>query len=47
MQGEQSKMFTYDEIKLMYDWGYFTKEQVKEFVPLSITKTEAVQIINS
>ncbi|MBJ0426240.1 XkdX family protein, partial [Enterococcus faecalis] len=27
-------MFTFDDIKMMYDWGCFTDEQVMEFVPL-------------
>ncbi|WP_195478949.1 XkdX family protein, partial [Enterococcus faecalis] len=25
-------MYSYDDIKLMYDWGFFTPEQVSEFV---------------
>ncbi|MBD9809292.1 XkdX family protein, partial [Enterococcus faecalis] len=25
-------MFTFDDIKMMYDWGCFTDEQVAEFV---------------
>ncbi|HAP4139746.1 TPA: XkdX family protein, partial [Enterococcus faecalis] len=24
-------MFTFDDIKMMYDWGCFTDEQVMEF----------------
>lgn len=30
-------LFTFDDIKMMYDWGYFTDEQVHEFVPTCIT----------
>ncbi|EKJ5003689.1 XkdX family protein [Enterococcus faecalis] len=33
-------MFTFDDIKMMYDWGCFTDEQVAEFVPLCITEDE-------
>ncbi|MGG5357950.1 MULTISPECIES: XkdX family protein [unclassified Enterococcus] len=39
-------MFSYEDIKQMYDWGCFTDEQVGEFVPLCITAEEAEQIIN-
>ncbi|EPH98196.1 XkdX family protein [Enterococcus faecalis 13-SD-W-01] len=39
-------MFSYDQIKQMYDWDCFTDEQVKKFVPLCITEEEAEQIIN-
>lgn len=38
-------MFTFDDIKMMYDWGCFTDEQVMEFVPLCITKDEVKEII--
>ena len=31
-------MFTFDDIKMMYDWGCFTDEQVMEFAPLCITE---------
>ncbi|HBL4653967.1 TPA: XkdX family protein, partial [Enterococcus faecium] len=27
-------MYSYEDIKLMYDWGCFTNEQVMVFVPL-------------
>ena len=37
-------MFTYDDIKMMYDWGNFTDEQVSAFVPSCITIEEAAQI---
>lgn len=30
----------------MYDWGCFTEEQVREFVPLCITDEEADKIIS-
>ena len=33
-------MYSYDDIKLMFDWGCFTPEQVMEFVPLCITEGE-------
>nr|BCT02928.1 hypothetical protein 17 [Enterococcus phage Entfac.YE1] len=26
-------MYSYEDIKLMYDWGCFTNEQVMVFVP--------------
>lgn len=38
-------MYSYDDIKLMYDWGCFTNEQVMVFVPLCITEEEADEII--
>lgn len=38
-------MFTFDDIKMMYDWGCFTADQVMEFVPLCITKKEAKEIL--
>ena len=38
-------MFTFDDIKMMYDWGCFTDEQVMEFVPLWITEKEAKEIV--
>ena len=38
-------MFTFDDIKMMYDWGCFTDEQVMEFVPLCITEKEAKDIV--
>lgn len=38
-------MFSYDDVKMMYDWGCFSEEQVKEFVPLCITDKEATKII--
>ncbi|HFX3778023.1 TPA: XkdX family protein, partial [Enterococcus faecium] len=27
-------MFSFSDVKMMYDWGCFTEEQVREFVPL-------------
>lgn len=39
-------MFSYDDIKMMYDWGCFTEEQVRQFVPECITEEEAAEIIN-
>ncbi|MGH2242641.1 XkdX family protein, partial [Enterococcus faecalis] len=33
-------MFTFVDIKMMYDCGCFTEEQVMEFVPLCITEKE-------
>ncbi|MCD5103209.1 XkdX family protein [Enterococcus faecalis] len=38
-------MFTFDDIKMMYDWGCFTDEQVMKFVPLCITEDEVKEII--
>lgn len=38
-------MYSYDDIKMMYDWGLFTPEQVAEFVPLCITEKEAKEIV--
>ena len=37
-------MYSYDDIKLMFDWGCFTPEQVMEFVPLCITEDEFTKI---
>ncbi|MEQ7275222.1 XkdX family protein [Enterococcus thailandicus] len=39
-------MFSFDDVKMMYDWGCFTDEQVQEFVPSCITEEEAEQIIS-
>lgn len=39
-------MFSYDQIKKMYDWGNFTDEQVREFISYGITEEEAEKIIN-
>ena len=39
-------MYSYDDIKMMYDWNCFTDDQVREFVPLCITDEEAGKIIN-
>lgn len=33
-------MFNFDDIKMMYDWGCFTDDQVREFVTLCITEEE-------
>ena len=38
-------MFSYDDVKMMFDWGCFTESQVNEFVPLCITQEEANQIV--
>mgnify|MGYP002507124224 FL=1 len=38
-------MFTYDDIKMVYDWGCFTDDEVMVFVPLCITQEEANKII--
>ncbi|HBL4653793.1 TPA: XkdX family protein, partial [Enterococcus faecium] len=27
-------MYSYDDIKMMYDWNCFTADQVRQFVPL-------------
>ncbi|HGF8002042.1 TPA: XkdX family protein [Enterococcus faecium] len=32
-------------MKMMYDWGCFTDDQVRIFVPTCITEEEAEQII--
>ena len=34
-------MFNYTDLKMMYDWGCFTEDQVREFVPICITDEEA------
>ena len=31
-------MFTFDDIKMMYDWGCFTDEQVMEFAHFALQK---------
>lgn len=38
-------MFSFYDVKMMYDWGCFTENQVREFVPLCITEEEATEII--
>ncbi|HFJ6601886.1 TPA: XkdX family protein, partial [Enterococcus faecium] len=30
-------MYSYDDIKMMFDWNCFTDDQVRQFVPLCIT----------
>ncbi len=45
MKGE-NKMYSYEDIKMMYDWNCFTADQVRQFVPLCITEEEADKIIN-
>lgn len=37
-------MFSFDDIKMMYEWNCFTNEQVKEFVPLCITESQYKKI---
>ncbi|WP_148776219.1 XkdX family protein, partial [Enterococcus faecium] len=29
-------MFSFSDVKMMYDWGCFTDDQVRQFVPLCI-----------
>ncbi len=40
-------MFSFEDVKMMYDWGCFTDDQVRQFVPLSITDEEAENIVNT
>ncbi|HFD0828059.1 TPA: XkdX family protein [Enterococcus faecium] len=40
-------MYSYDDIKMMFDWNCFTADQVRQFVPLCITDEEAGKIINN
>lgn len=37
-------MFSFDDVKMMFDWGCFTNDQVKEFVPTCITETQYQEI---
>lgn len=37
-------MYSYDDIKMMFDWNCFTDDQVRQFVPLCITDEEADKI---
>ncbi|HII4135445.1 TPA: XkdX family protein [Enterococcus faecium] len=39
-------MFSFSDVKMMYDWGCFTDDQVRLFVPLYITDEEADKIIS-
>ena len=39
-------MFSFSDVKMMYDWGCFTADQVRQFVPLYITDEEADKIIS-
>ncbi|MBH1026104.1 XkdX family protein [Enterococcus faecium] len=39
-------MFSFSHVKMMYDWGCFTNEQVMVFVPLCITEEKADKIIS-
>lgn len=38
-------LFSYDDIKMMYDWNCFDEAQVNLFVPLCITQEEANKIV--
>ncbi|KKJ66783.1 hypothetical protein T639_11640 [Enterococcus faecium MRSN 11639] len=39
-------MYSYEDIKLMYDWGCFTNEQVMVFVPYALqTKKQIKSLI--
>lgn len=38
-------MFNFDDVKMMFDWGCFTEDQVREFVPICITDEEANKIV--
>lgn len=38
-------MFNFDDVKMMFDWGCFTEDQVREFVPICITDEEANNIV--
>ena len=38
-------MFNFDDIKMMFDWGCFNEDQVREFVPICITDEEANKIV--
>lgn len=40
-------MFNYTDLKMMYDWGCFTEDQVREFVPICITDEEANKIVGT
>ena len=40
-------MFGFEDVKMMYDWGCFTDDQVRQFVPLCITDEEAENIVNT
>lgn len=40
-------MFSFEDVKMMYDWGCFTDDQVRQFVPLCITNEEAEKIVNT
>ena len=44
-QKEENTMFSFDDVKMMFDWGCFTEDQVREFVPLCITDEEANKIV--
>ena len=36
-------MFSFSDVKMMYDWGCFTNEQVMVFVPLCITEEKQIK----
>lgn len=37
-------MFSYTDVKMMFDWGCFTPEQVRKFVGDSITEAQFEKI---
>lgn len=37
-------MSTFDDVKSMYDWGFYTDDEVKLFVPTCITREEFNEI---
>ena len=38
-------MFTFDDVKLMHDWGLYTDDEVRLFVPTCITEEEFNKIV--
>lgn len=44
---EENNMFSFEDVKMMYDWGCFTDDQVRQFIPLCITNEEAEKIVNT
>lgn len=38
-------LYDFSDIKTMYDWGYFTDQEVFEFVPICISAEQFNEII--
>ncbi|WP_326932393.1 XkdX family protein [Enterococcus avium] len=40
-------MINFEDVKMMFDWGCCTEDQVREIVPICITDEEANKIVGT